>query len=77
MRAFLMQLALPPLVVAAPWAPSAWQRNWTQFTWWLVAWLMAWALTLFLWAGPGFLCLLAMGLYSAFTTKINLPDHAD
>lgn len=72
MRSLLMQLALPPLLVFAPWAPSAWQRNWSKFTWMFTAWLIAWALTLLLWAGPGFLCLFALGLYSAFTTQIEV-----
>lgn len=70
MKKWFCAVALAPVSLLLPWLLPAWQGHRRLAASLLFAWLTGWALMLGLWAGPGFLLLLAMGLCGAYLTRI-------
>lgn len=73
MNALLTQLLLPPVVVVCPWLMPALRRQWTRCGVLAALWGIGIGMTLFAWAGPGFLLLLALGLFALTTTRVSVP----
>lgn len=70
MRALLTQLLLPPVVLVCPWLIPALRRQWGRCVALATLWAVGVGLTLFVWSGPGFLLLLALGLFALATTRV-------
>lgn len=74
MKALLLQLLLPPVVIATPWLLPGLRQQWLKFGAIFLLWVLGWCLTLFVWAGPGVILLMSLGLFSAFTTRIRITN---
>lgn len=74
MTAWLLRLTLAPVAVCLPWLIPAWQRQWRLATSLGACWLMGWSCTLLLWAGPGFIMILLVGLIAAWATKLEVAQ---
>jgi len=70
MKKWFWAVALAPVSLLLPWLLPAWQGHRRLAGGLLVGWIAGWGVMLGIWAGPGFLLLLAVGLCSAFLTRI-------
>lgn len=71
MRVALYLLAAP-VVFIFPWLPFTLRRQWTPSAVWLTLWLVSLWVTIELWAGPGVIALLTLGVASTISTKFRL-----
>jgi hypothetical protein len=71
-KALLLQLLLPPLVFIAPWLPCAAKGEWLSFSVVLMIWALGWCTTLLLWAGPGFILLVTLGIMSVARARFSI-----
>ena len=74
MKALLIQLLLPPVLVAFPWLLPLVRGQWGRFGLLMLLWCAAIALMLLKWSGAGALALVALGLATAMSTSIQIQD---
>lgn len=72
MKQWLLYLIAAPVVFLLPWLPSAISKNWLACATWAVAWLVSVWVTTELWAGPGLLALLSLGIAATIHTRWRL-----
>jgi hypothetical protein len=66
-KALLLQLLL-----IAPWLPCAAKGEWLSFSVVLMIWALGWCTTLLLWAGPGFILLVTLGIMSVARARFSI-----
>lgn len=69
---WLLYLFAAPVVFVLPWLPSAIEKQWLAFFLWSAAWLGALWVTTELWAGPGLLGLMSLGIAATIHTRWRL-----
>lgn len=74
MTAWLLRIGLAPVAMCLPWLIPAWQKKWTMASALAACWLAGWACTLWLWAGPGFITVLTVGLFATWATKLKVSE---
>lgn len=74
MKALLIQLLLPPVLVAFPWLLALVRGQWVRFALLLLLWSAAIAVMLLKWSVPGAVALVALGLITAMSTTIQIHD---
>lgn len=72
MKAWLIQLIVPWVVLALPWSVAAYQRRWGRAMGLFVLWSVALGLAFTVWSGPGILLLAAVGAVAVVTTSIEI-----
>lgn len=74
MKSLVLQLLLPPVAFMFPWLIPAVQGNRIRFAILLALWTAGLVVMTRIWAGPGLIMLVSLGLFALITTRVRISS---